>query len=117
MSEPVEFTLSDGTTVLVSAPPRVGTSIVGLGGRPEGAGRTLRQVLAPITAAAADVIAEFREHTHRPEEVEVAFGVTLDTQLGAIITSVKTTAHLDVRLRWSSPPPAPDDAGTPSSGA
>ncbi|MFJ4771290.1 CU044_2847 family protein [Streptomyces uncialis] len=101
MSDAVQFALSDGTTVHVSAPPRSGTGAVGLGRRLEGAQRSLREALAPVTSAAAEVIAEFRSHAQRPEEVEVSFGVALDAQLGAVITSTKTSAHLDVCLRWS----------------
>ncbi|MEU9609095.1 CU044_2847 family protein [Streptomyces sp. NPDC048057] len=116
MSDAVQFALSDGTTVLVSAPARTGTGAVGLGQRLAGAQRTLRESLAPITSAAAEVIAEFRSQAQRPEEVEVAFGITLDAQLGAVITSAKSSVHLEVRLRWSgSQPGAPaasDDTGT-----
>ncbi|MBO1329934.1 hypothetical protein [Streptomyces sp. VRA16 Mangrove soil] len=38
--------------------------------------------------------------------IEVSFGVTLDTQVGAIISSAKAGTHLDVRLRWSAQRPA-----------
>ncbi|MEU5980421.1 CU044_2847 family protein [Streptomyces sp. NPDC047315] len=118
MSDVVQFALSDGTTVLVSAPARTGTGAVSLGQRLQGAQRTLREAIAPVTAAAAEMIAEFRSLAQQPEEVEVAFGITLDAQLGAVLTSAKTSVHLDVRLRWSSTqpdPPAPSPA-PPSGG-
>ncbi|MFK4150207.1 CU044_2847 family protein [Streptomyces sp. NPDC004065] len=111
MPDAVQFTLSDGTVVLVAPPARAaGTGAVGLGSRLETAERTLRQALRPITSAAAEVIGEFRALAHRPEEVEITFGVTLDASLGAIIAGTKTGAHLDVSLRWSGGPAA--DPGT-----
>ncbi|GGX64103.1 CU044_2847 family protein [Streptomyces anandii] len=119
MPDAVQFTLSDGSVVLVAPPARAGTGAVGLGSRLETAERTLRQALAPITSAAAEVIGEFRSLAQRPEEVEVAFGVVLDARLGAVVAGARTGAHLDVTLRWSATPPttrghspsptAPDD--------
>ncbi|MFF4831097.1 CU044_2847 family protein [Streptomyces sp. NPDC001315] len=100
MPDAVQFTLSDGTVVLVAPPARAGTGAVGLGTRLESAERTLRQALTPITTAAAEVIEEFRALAHRPDEVEVTFGVVLDGKLGAVIASAHASAHLDVSLRW-----------------
>ncbi|MER5751001.1 CU044_2847 family protein [Streptomyces sp. NPDC002088] len=100
MPDAVQFTLSDGTVVLVAPPARAGTGAVGLGTRLESAERTLRQALTPITMAAAEVIDEFRALAHRPDEVEVTFGVVLDGKLGAVIASAHASAHLDVSLRW-----------------
>ncbi|MEU6844259.1 CU044_2847 family protein [Streptomyces sp. NPDC046716] len=102
-SEAVQFMLADGeTSVLVSASDRAsGSGTVSTGDRMRRAQQSLRSALAPITAAAAEVISEFRAHAERPEEIEVSFGVTLDASLGAVISSAKASTHLDVRLRWS----------------
>ncbi|MER5948015.1 CU044_2847 family protein [Streptomyces sp. NPDC001904] len=100
-SEAVQFVLADGeTTVLVSAPRR-GSGTVGAGDGLRRAQRSLRSALAPVTSAAAEVISEFRAHAERPDEIEVAFGVTLDASLGAVISTAKASTHLDVRLRWN----------------
>ncbi len=101
MPEAVEFVLSDGTTVAVTPVARAGTGAVGLGERLEAAQKSLRQALAPITTAASDAMAGFRELAHRPDEVEIAFGVTLDGKLGSLIASTNAGAHLEVKLRWS----------------
>jgi hypothetical protein len=101
MPDAVSFTLSDGTVVLVAPPTRSGTGAVGLGTRLESAGRTLSAALAPVTAAASEVIGGFRTLAQRPDEVEVTFGVVLDAKLGAIMASANAGAHLDVTLRWS----------------
>lgn len=107
MPDAVQFTLSDGTVVLVAPPARAGTGAVGLGTRLESAAQSLRDALAPVTAAASDVIGGFRNLAQRPDEVEVTFGVVLDAKLGAVLSSASTGAHLDVTLRWNSTDAAP----------
>jgi hypothetical protein len=101
MPDAVQFTLSDGTVVLVAPPARAGTGAVGLGTRLESAATSLRDALAPVTAAASEVIGGFRSLAERPDEVEVTFGVVLDAKLGAVLSSATAGAHLDVTLRWN----------------
>ncbi|WP_051828028.1 CU044_2847 family protein [Streptomyces bicolor] len=108
MPDAVQFTLSDGTVVLVAPPARAGTGAVGLGTRLESAAQSLRDALAPVTAAASDVIGGFRSLAQRPDEVEVTFGVVLDAKLGAVLSSASAGAHLDVTLRWNGTDAAPD---------
>jgi hypothetical protein len=108
MPDAIEFTLDDGTTVAVAATRRDGSSPVGARDRLVTAQKTLREALAPVTAAAAQVMDEFRNLAQRPDEVEIEFGVTLDSGIGGIIASASAGAHLDVTLRWHSsaePPP------------
>ncbi|MFG2571542.1 CU044_2847 family protein [Streptomyces sp. NPDC048481] len=107
MPDAVQFTLDDGSVVLVSPAARTGTGAVGLGTRLESAATGLREALAPITTAASEVIGQFRDATRRPDEVEVTFGVVLDAKLGAVLTSASVGAHLDVTLRWSGAEPTP----------
>lgn len=108
MPDAIAFTLDDGTTVAVTAASPGGTRPVGARERLATAGKTLREALAPVTAAAAQVMDEFRNLAQRPDEVEVSFGVTLDASIGGIIASSGAGAHLDVTLRWTAPaePPA-----------
>ncbi|MEU2222149.1 CU044_2847 family protein [Streptomyces sp. NPDC018347] len=107
MADAIQFSLDDGTVVLVAPPARTGTGAVGLGTRLESAGESLRAALVPITAAAAEMIDQFRSVAERPDEVEVTFGVVLDARLGAVLASANTSAHLDVTLRWSGVRPPP----------
>jgi NTP-dependent ternary system trypsin peptidase co-occuring protein len=112
MYDAIEFTLDDGTTVAVASPRPDGSSAVGLGDRLQASEKTLRAALAPVTAAATQVMDGFRGLAQRPEEIEISFGVTLDGKLGGIIAAANAGAHLDVTLRWRGPSPAPaaDDA-------
>lgn len=112
MPDVIAFALEDGTTVAVTAASPDGTRPVGARDGLARAGKTLREALAPVTAAAAQVMDEFRGLAQRPDEVEVSFGVTLDGTVGGIISSASAGAHLDVTLRWhasptSTPPSAP----------
>lgn len=108
----IEFTLDNGATVVVAPPARTGSGAVGLGDRVEAAGKTLRQALAPVTAAAAQVMDGFREMAVRPGEVEISFGVTLDGKLGGVIASAEAGTHLDVTLRWRGHDTAPDSTAS-----
>jgi Trypsin-co-occurring domain 1 len=103
MADVVEFELADGSTVAVAAAPRAGTGTVGLGERMRAAGETLREALAPVVTAASEVTDGFREMSRRPDEVEITFGVTLDGKFGGVITSAGLGAHLEVKLRWTTP--------------
>jgi hypothetical protein len=108
MPDVVEFVLADGTTVAVAPPAAAGGGPVGLGERLETAEKTLRQSLAPVTAAAAEVLDDFRRLAQRPDEVEIGFGVTLDGKLGGIIATATTGVHLEVKLRWRAAEGTPD---------
>ncbi|WP_268269447.1 hypothetical protein [Streptomyces sp. MNU76] len=68
MSDVVTFSLADGTTVAVApANSRVGTGAVGLGDRLQTAEQSLREALAPVTAAAAEMMDGFRQAGRRPD--------------------------------------------------
>jgi NTP-dependent ternary system trypsin peptidase co-occuring protein len=114
MFDAIEFILDDGTRVAVASSPRAGSSAVGLSDRLEAAEKTLREALVPVTAAAAQVIDGFRGMARRPEEIEICFGVTLDSKLGGVIASANAGAHLDVTLRWHGSPGKPDDDVPPA---
>ena len=110
MFDAIEFMLDDGTTVAIASAPRSGSSQVGLGDRLQAAEKTLRESLAPVMAAAAQTMDTFRGMPRRPEDVEIAFGVTFDGRLGGVIASANTGAQLQVKLRWrgSAEPAAAD---------
>ncbi|MGV9503850.1 CU044_2847 family protein [Streptomyces sp. NPDC003642] len=43
--------------------------------------------------------------SHRPDEVEVEFGITLDAESGALIAKAAAGASLTVRLTWGADQP------------
>ena len=107
MSTHTEFALESGATVIVESP---GPSGVGPAGHideaAKRAGRTLRESLGSVVEAAADMMDAFQTLPRKPKEVEIEFGVELDTTLNAIIASTSGKAHLQVTVRWS---PAEND--------
>ena len=113
MPDAIEFTLDDGTTVAVATARPAGTTPVGAKDRLTAAHKTLREAIAPVTAAAAQVMDEFRNLGHCPDEVEIAFGVTLDGSIGGIIASASVGAHLDVTLRWTASAEPPSSTAAP----
>lgn len=110
MFDAIGFTLDDGTTVAVAPAAQAGSGAVGLSERLEVAEKTLREALAPVTAAATQVMDGFRKMAHGPAEVEISFGVTLDGKIGGVIASAEAGAHLDVTLRWRGPATTRDNA-------
>ena len=113
MPNAIEFMLDDETFVVVAPVLADGSSPVGWSDRLETAKKTLREALAPVTAAATQVVDSFQKAGRRPDEIEVTIGVTLDAKLGAVISSASAEAHLDVTLRWH----APEKESSPSAGA
>jgi Trypsin-co-occurring domain 1 len=99
----IGFTLDDGTTVAVRAALRDGSGQVGLRDKVQPSEKTLRAALAPVTAAASQVLGDFRDLAHRPQEVEISFGVELDGTLGGVMASARAGAHLDITFRWRAP--------------
>jgi hypothetical protein len=109
MDEVIRFILDDGTTVAIESQRRDGSSQVGLRSGQQVAGKTLREAMAPVTAAATQVMDGFRGLAQRPQEVEITFGVKLDCTIGGVIASANADAHLDVTLRWRGPTVADRD--------
>jgi hypothetical protein len=125
VGERIEFPLASGGTVQVEVPatawPPGGTTGASRGGGARGAGgaigarmtETLRDTLAPVIGAASDMMAAFTSMARRPDEIEVQFGVSLETGTSAIVAHGTVGGHLDVTLRWK--PPA--GSATPPGGA
>lgn len=108
MTELTSFPLGNDLQVTVETPAAPGLTQAGLHSKIIVSEQTLRQALAPVTSAAAEVIEKFREIPSRPDEIEIHFGVKLDGTLGAIIATAAIGTHLDVTLRWAHPS---DDVG------
>jgi Trypsin-co-occurring domain 1 len=114
VTEFTSFALANDLRVTVETPAGVGVAPAGLHPKVTKAGQTLREALAPVTSAAAEVIEKFRELPGRPAEIEIHFGVKLDAAMGAVIATTTIGTHLDVTLRWTCcSPGAEEDSGRP----
>jgi hypothetical protein len=111
VTELTRFALAGGGTVIVQTEDASRVARAGRAERePKDAGKSLKQSLASVTEAAAEVLDGFRSMLRRPDEVEVEFGVTLDATFGALIASSSTGVHLTVSLRWTGEPQLPEKA-------
>ncbi|MBQ0991075.1 hypothetical protein KBX08_13365 [Micromonospora sp. H61] len=57
--------------------------------------------LREINIAAQKALATFREAVHRPDDIEIEFGVNFNAQAGAVFAKTGVDAHLTVKLTWS----------------
>lgn len=106
-SELVQFPLESGGTITVEVDSAARPVTRGTRGSAAGtigkAGQTLEQALDSIGPTAAAVVQKLREGVDSPSEIEVAFGVTLKTEAGAIIARVGGEANFQVTARWQRP--------------
>lgn len=111
MRDLTAFMLDGGVTVTVEPQHQAGATAVSRGSRLIPAEQTLREALEPAALAAAEALDRFRAVPHRPDKVEISFGVTLDGKLGGVIASATVGAHLQVTLRWEK---ATDEPASPA---
>lgn len=110
-AELVKFPLESGGSITVEVTPADGRPMV-RGARAsaaqtiERAGQTLEQALDDIGPTATAVVRKLREGVDSPSEIEVAFGITLKTEAGAVIAKVGGEANFQVTARWQRADPA-----------
>ena len=103
MKRLVEFPLEDGSTMLVEInepeqgglvkASRAGDAIVK-------AQQTLEKSLEKVQPAAQFVIQQLRKLHDAPDEIEVAFGLKLSAEAGAVLASGGIEANYTVTLKW-----------------
>jgi hypothetical protein len=75
----------------------------------ERASETFESALGSVKNAAAAVLTHMQQLPHRPDALEVQFGVKLSGKIGAVLSAVSGEAHFVVRVSWESPPRGPSD--------
>ena len=66
----------------------------------EEAKETFEQALSKIRPATEKVITTLRGLAHKPEEIEIEFGFSLNAAVGVVIAAASTAANYKVTLRW-----------------
>ncbi|MEI8131903.1 MAG: CU044_2847 family protein [Leptolinea sp.] len=104
MKRLIEFPLEDGGTILVevdefesefgSVPVAREDEIV------VKANQTFEHALETIQPVARTVVKKFRIMPDTPDEVQVAFGVKLSAEAGALIASTGVEANFTITLKW-----------------
>ena len=100
----IEFTLEDGTTILVEVDmpeePGMVPAAQGGPGMPEKAQETFEAALDKIRPAAQTIIQKLRALHDPPDQIQVEFGLKLNAQAGAFIAAASTEANYRVTLTW-----------------
>jgi DNA-directed RNA polymerase specialized sigma24 family protein len=101
----IEFKMEDGNTIIfeVDEPETGGTTRASRrpGEIAEEAKETFEQALSKIRPATEKVITTLRGLAHKPDEIEMEFGFSLNAVVGVVIASASTDANYKVTLRWT----------------
>jgi hypothetical protein len=104
MTHLIEYPLEDGGSLLVQvqAPPSEGRifEAARAGDVIEKAEETFEQALDSVKPAASAIIDKLRDLTDPPDEIEVAFGLTLNAKAGAVVASAGVAANYAITLTW-----------------
>jgi hypothetical protein len=104
MKRLVEFTLEDGSTLLVESEEPDSRGAVVRGGSPidvvEKAGQSFESALSKIKPVAVAFIEKVRELSDAPEQVGIEFGIKLGAKAGAFIASADAEATFKVTMTW-----------------
>jgi hypothetical protein len=103
MKRLVEFPLEDGGSIVIeiNEPEAGGTVRAGRGDRIEQAKETFEEALDKVLPVTKSVVGKLRSTIHKPDEIEVTFGVNLGTVAGAFIASATAEANFGITVRWS----------------
>jgi len=103
MSRYVQFTLPDGSTVVIESDEReTGVVKAGLGDVTKQAGETFEQAAEKARKAALVILDKVRSGlTDRPDEVEITFGLKASGELGSLVVAkAGVEASYSVKMTW-----------------
>ena len=103
MKHLVEFPLKEGGSIVVEVdePESEGTVLAARGDEIAKVSEPLEEALSKILPVTKSVVEKLRSMASKPDEIEVSFGVKLNTAVGAVIASASAEANFDVTLRWA----------------
>lgn len=100
MPEFARFGLDGGGSVIVEVDEEPGVTRVSRQGRIRDAGVTFATALTEVRVAATAALTQFQAMTRQPDQVEIAFGVKLDVEVGAVIARTGMQGNFEVKLTW-----------------
>ena len=103
MKHLVEFPLEEGGSIVVEIdePETGGTVRAGREDKIEQARETFEDALNKVLPATKTVVEKVRAMASKPDEIEVTFGVNLNTTVGAVIASATAAANFGMTVRWT----------------
>ncbi|MCA1603955.1 MAG: hypothetical protein LC775_00370 [Acidobacteria bacterium] len=100
MTELARFGLDGGGSVIVDVNEEPGVTRVSRQGRVRDARATFETALTEVRNAATAALTQFQTMACQPDEVEIAFGVQLDAEVGAVIAKTSMQGNFEVKLTW-----------------
>jgi hypothetical protein len=98
----VRFRLDGGGSVIVEVEEEPGVERASRHGKLlEDARSSFEEALGSVRDVAAAAMGQFRSMVHRPDEVEIKFGIRLDAKTGAIIAQAGVQGQIEIRVRCS----------------
>ncbi|WP_341719392.1 CU044_2847 family protein [Micromonospora sp. FIMYZ51] len=108
MSQLRRFQLESGGSVVVEVDGKPGVTQAGNAGKVvQDARVTFDRALAEVRDAASVALAQFQSMAHRPDEIEIKFGVQLTADANAVIARTGVQGQFEVTVRWQRSPDAP----------
>lgn len=99
----VEYPLEGGGSVVVEVeePETEGTVRAGRGDIIVKAKETLEDAFGHVLPVTQSIVEKLRTIGHKPDEIEINFGVKLTTKAGAVIACAGGEANFDVKVSWT----------------
>lgn len=103
MKHLVEFPLEEGGSivVMVDEPESTGTIRAAREDTIAKAKQTFEEALNGVLPVTKSLVEKLRSIGNAPDEIEVAFGVSLNSAVGAVIASASAEANFSVTMHWS----------------
>jgi Trypsin-co-occurring domain 1 len=103
MKHLVEFPLQEGGSIVVEVdePESEGTVRAARGDSIVKAKETLEEALNNVLPATKSIVEKLRSMGNKPDEIEMTFGVNLNTAVGAVIALASAQANFSVTMHWS----------------
>ena len=103
MKRLVEFPLEGGGSVVaeVDEPESEGAIRAARGDTIIKAKETLEEALNKVLPVTKSLVEKLRSIGSKPDEIEISFGVKLNTVAGAVIASASAEANFGVTVRWT----------------
>lgn len=103
MKHLVEYPLEEGGSIVVEVdePESVGTVRAARDDVIVKAKQTFEDALNGVLPVTKGLVDKLRSIGNKPDEIEVSFGVCLNTAVGAVIASASAQANFSVTMHWS----------------
>ncbi len=103
MKHLIEYPLEEGGSIVIEVdePESAGTIRAAREDTIAKAKQTFEEALNGVLPITKSLVEKLRSIGNQPDEIEVTFGVSLNTAVGAVIASASAEANFSVTMRWS----------------